>query len=155
MAGAAALEDLYRRHHANLVCGLQRRFGVGREQAEDAMAFAWLQLARREDELVGNVAGWLYTVAKHELWAQLRIARRATGIDAPEQAVEYDLVEALEAGRIAALMAQLKPQQRLVLRLRAQGWSYSQIAAITGRSYTWVNRHISEGRAALRRLAAD
>lgn len=42
-----------------------------------------------------------------------------------------------------------------MLRLRGQGWSYEQIYGLTGRTYTWVNRHLAEGRTALRKLAEE
>jgi DNA-directed RNA polymerase specialized sigma24 family protein len=42
-----------------------------------------------------------------------------------------------------------------VLLLRADGHSYKAICELTGRTYTWVDRHISEGRQALRLLVCD
>jgi hypothetical protein len=54
--------------------------------------------------------------------------------------VEMDFKEAL------ALLAGLK-QQRTVLALRVAGLSYEEIAELTGRAYTWVTRHATEGRA--------
>ena len=50
---------------------VQRRLGVAREIAEDATAFAWLQLIRSRPE-PNNIIGWLYTVAKHEALAAAR-----------------------------------------------------------------------------------
>jgi DNA-directed RNA polymerase specialized sigma24 family protein len=58
-----------------------------------------------------------------------------------------------EDQRRAALVSQLPAHQRLVLNLQAQGYSYQQICLATGKTYTWVNRHLHEGRARLRRLA--
>ena len=53
------------------------------------------------------------------------------------------------------LIDRLQPAQRTVLRLQMIGLSYSEISDRTGRSYPWVNRQLSEGRRALRRLLED
>ena len=50
----------------------------------------------------------------------------------------------------AALLAALKPQERRAIALQAAGCSYAEIQAITGWTYTKVNRCIAEGREALR-----
>jgi RNA polymerase sigma factor (sigma-70 family) len=148
-------EELFRRHHRLLVRMVETRLGVSRELAEDACGRAWLQLLR--DQPGGDrIIGWLYTVAKYEAFALMRRTRREVlqeefllvasivGID--------DVVDARE---MLGLIAGLKPQQRVVLLLRAEGHSYKSICQLTGRTYTWVNRHISEGRQALRRLIGE
>jgi DNA invertase Pin-like site-specific DNA recombinase len=45
----------------------------------------------------------------------------------------------------------LKPREREALYLKGLGYSYNEIARLTGATYTAVNRRITEGRAALRR----
>ena len=50
----------------------------------------------------------------------------------------------------AARLARLKPDERTALALQAAGYSYAEIAAAKGWTYTKVNRCIAEGRAALR-----
>jgi len=145
--------ELFRREHEALVRRLQSRLGVSRELAEDACALAWLQLIRvrpRRD----RIGGWLYTVAKHEAFALIARSRREVAVEdlcASASAIELDGV--VDARDVLRLIDELKPQQRLVLLLRAQGHTYRSICDITGRTYTWVNRHISEGRRALRELA--
>jgi DNA-directed RNA polymerase specialized sigma24 family protein len=54
-----------------------------------------------------------------------------------------------------AQLARLKPQERRALGLLGLGYSYREICALTGWSYTKVNRCITEGRAALRESAAN
>jgi DNA-directed RNA polymerase specialized sigma24 family protein len=44
----------------------------------------------------------------------------------------------------------LTDNQRAALALWAQGYRYKEIAERLGRTYTWANRHISEGLRALR-----
>jgi DNA-directed RNA polymerase specialized sigma24 family protein len=38
----------------------------------------------------------------------------------------------------------------VVLTLQLAGYSYKEIAERLGKTYTWVNRHLTEGRAELR-----
>lgn len=143
-------EELFRRHNHPLVALVQRRLGVSREVAEDACALAWLQLLRRQPGRE-RIVGWLYTVAKHEAFALLRRTRRESPDDEVAARPDgLDLDDAIEARRALRLLDWLKPQQRLVLRLRMEGHSYASIQACTGQSYTWVNRHVTEGRRALR-----
>lgn len=142
--------ELFRRHHGSLIHALERRLRVPRELAEDACSFAWLQLLRCGPERE-RVAAWLYTVAKHE--ALLLLARRPTGEHTFERIVAVEhLDDQVEAREALAAIAHLKPQQQLVLRLRLEGYSYDEICRLTGRTYTWVNRHVTEGRKALHDL---
>jgi len=48
--------------------------------------------------------------------------------------------------RSAEALKRLKPQELRALWLRAQGHSYSEIGAMTGWSYTKINRCVTEGR---------
>ena len=161
-AGQIALEelvgDLFARQHVHLVGQLTRHLYGDTELAEDAMAFAWLQLVRTRPE-GDNLEGWLYTVARHEAYAELRRRRRLVSLEAAEQASDsgagdpvWIAEDRAEDARLAALVSQLPGHQRLVLSLQAQGYSYQQICLATGKTYTWVNRHLREGRARLRRL---
>jgi RNA polymerase sigma factor (sigma-70 family) len=147
--------ELFRRHQHELVLMVQGRLSVPRELAEDACSLAWLQLLRRPPTHE-NVVGWLYLVAKREALALLyRYSREEEPEAGDEPMIETDGLDAVVAKQEARLIARLKPQQRLVLLLRGEGYSYSQIQTATGKSYTWVNRHLSEGRAALRRLIVE
>ena len=147
--------ELFRRHHHALVTMVQGRLDVPRELAEDACSLAWLQLLRRPPSHE-NIVGWLYLVAKREALALLfRYGREEESEDAADPMIEPDHLDAVVAKQERRLIARLKPQQRLVLLLRGKGYSYAQIQAATGKSYTWVNRHMSEGRAALKRLIAE
>lgn len=150
-----AAEELFRRHHARIIRLLQARLGVPRELAEDACGLAWLQLLRLQPG-GDRIVGWLYTVAKHEAFTLLaRDGREIASEHLPAVATGADIDDLVDARLTLALIPRLKPQQRLVLLLRAEGYSYNSICQLTGRTYTWVNRHISEGRQALRRLIAE
>jgi RNA polymerase sigma factor (sigma-70 family) len=145
-------DDLFRLHHQRLVARVQWRLGISREIAEDAVAFAWMQLIRTEPAHE-NVVGWLYTVAKHEAFVLIRAAAREQAVEEPQPAHSAPAPgDILEARKVLALIDRLKPQQRMVLRLRMAGLTYQEICRQTGHTYTWVNRHITEGRQALREL---
>jgi RNA polymerase sigma factor (sigma-70 family) len=133
-------DSLFRIHHQRLVARLQRRLGISREMAEDAVAFAWMQLLRKEPEH-DNVLGWLYTVAKHEAFAQIRAVTRESPVDELQAAGSAPPpADVLENRKALTLLDRLKPQQRTVLRLRMVGLSYHEICQHTGHTYTWVNR---------------
>jgi len=62
------------------------------------------------------------------------------------------LEQTLEAREALRVVAALKPKQRDTLALGVAGHSYREIEQIRGVTNTNVNRHMSEGRAAARRL---
>jgi RNA polymerase sigma factor (sigma-70 family) len=158
----AAAARLVRRHGAK-VLATARRYSTTREDAEDAYQRAVEILltkapTTREEELLP----WVRTVAKHEAFALRRQRERATpttdGGEPPERMgpSSHELAERYERLRLGAeALRQLKPQEIRCLRLKAEGYSYREICAITGFTYTKVNRCLTEGRAALRaQLAA-
>lgn len=141
-----------------------RRFALSPEDAEDALARG-VEIALEKapatdpDELVP----WLRTVIKHEAFALRRKTKRARPSSdepevfeaahaAPDVGEEAAIRERL-AVTVAAL-AELKPQEARAIRLKARGYSYNEICAETGWTYTKVNRCLTEGRASLRRRIA-
>lgn len=148
---------LFDQHHSKLVRIVRRKLiGMDDGLVEDAVMFAWEQLVRRGLDDYSQVLGWLVTVATHEAYS----VSRKRGREAGDEPLFYAVSEAsdpqaqVEARDEVALLAQLKPQQQVTLGLLGQGYSYREICEITGKTYTWVNRHIAEGKAALRDLAA-
>jgi RNA polymerase sigma factor (sigma-70 family) len=153
------VEALYREHSDYLKRCLRRRLSPSASDAliEDACATAWAIAWRKRREVhEGNEIAWLVTVAWHEALALIKRGRRETCVDAPHEraATSGDPELALAARDALELLADLTPNQRSVMALRIAGLSYAEIARATGRTYTWTNRHISEGRARLRELAA-
>ena len=152
----AALQVIAR--HGPLILGSARRYSLSPEDAEDAYQRGLEILLTKapttsEEELVP----WLRTVVKHEALAIRRQRQRATptGDDALEGAasdaapsgITHDQAERLERLRVGAeAMGRLKPQEVRCLLLLAEGYSYKQICAETGFTYTKVNRCITEGR---------
>jgi DNA-directed RNA polymerase specialized sigma24 family protein len=65
-----------------------------------------------------------------------------------------DVEFAHEARALLRSIATLGKHRRAAPTLRAAGYSYRDIEQLLGVTYTWVNRHITEGRQALRRADA-
>ena len=140
--------------------------------AEDALQDACVQFLGHYDGPPGTDAlRWMLLVIKRCAWAIGSRQRRreshhelSTTDAAGEEesllvtAADPDLDPALLAerhqhhGERGAALGRLKPDQRLALILQAAGYSYSEIAQRRGWTYTKVNRCVSEGRAALRRI---
>jgi DNA-directed RNA polymerase specialized sigma24 family protein len=147
-------DALYRAHHVHLLRVTRRRFpDAPYALVEDACGFAWAQLLRRQPER-DAVVGWLVVVARHELLRLLGREGAARPLEeAPEPVAPCPRHE--EARALLDAMAALRPYQRRVLALQAAGHSYREIqAACGGRTFTWVNRHATEGRRAVREALA-
>ena len=61
----------------------------------------------------------------------------------------------LEARELLRQVDVLRPGPRTALTCKLLGLSYKQVQRATGHTYTWVNRHIVEGRRALAEQAAS
>ena len=146
--------DLYSRLQGPLERVVRTRVRGPAATVEDACGFAWEQLLRHQPKRGEALFSWLVTVAVREGWRLVRIEGRAMPDDTPavdavaqaERELEYR-ARALEALRA---LAGLRPAERRLLALRAAGFSYREIQAIERRTYTWVNRHLTRGRARLR-----
>ncbi len=151
--------DLFAAHHARLVRQLVSLLGGEHDVAEEACTLAWVQLLRLQPQRSDTLGGWLYVTAKHEAYRILRERAREDGGGVPvggESAPRApDPFEALTHRDQLALMGHLSAPQRLTVSLRAAGYSYKEISAATGKTYTWVNRHLTEGTAKLQQLAAQ
>jgi RNA polymerase sigma factor (sigma-70 family) len=164
--------ELFRRHHRRILAHVRRAAsGAPEALVEDACLFAWLQLLRRQPDRELAYA-WLCTVARREAWRMLRAAREVRSLDAsvsragtgegPDGAdplVECiagrDTVEAAHAAREALrVLASLPDRQRRYLALKVAGHSYRENCALTGASYTTVNRHLPRARALVREAQA-
>lgn len=155
-AFTGSLEDCYRLH-ADYVRNVAGRRIVGdSDLVDDACAFAWMRAA--ECWPVGpNAIGWLILTARRHAW---RMQANRRGRDVAEvvpsvEPVARDLAEEVEQRAALAALADLSRNQRLALTGRAIGLSYAEIAAATGHQWTWANRHVTKGRAALRAALAD
>src|SRR5437763_12899742 len=146
--------DTLREHAASLL-GTARRYSICTDDAHDAYQRAvelFLKRAHRLDR--DGALPWLRTVVKHEALAvraaRQRLpggavrpgARHAREVATPEErAADADALT-----RSAEALQRLKPQEVQALLLKAEGHSYKEIGALTGWSYTKVNRCLTEGR---------
>jgi len=159
---AVALELLAR--HGAQILATARRYAATPEDAEDACQRGLEILLTKapstsEDELIP----WLKTVVKHEAFALRRQRERHSPVtddgelrDRPAPAaITHEQAERLERLRQGAeALGHLKPHEIRALVLKAEGFSYREICAMTGWSYTKVNRLLTEGRRAfLRRVS--
>jgi RNA polymerase sigma factor (sigma-70 family) len=157
--GSSAAEELILRTvaaHADSLLRTARRYSICPDDAQDAYQRAleiFMTHAGRLDP--ARAAGWLHVVVKREALAIRRSRKKLVGaaevdFDAQEarrlptpdeQLLSFDLIN-----RSAEALQRLKPQELRALWLKAQGHSYNEIGAITGWSYTKVNRCLTEGR---------
>ena len=162
--------ELFRLHYTRLVRQVSRGDGVPEAVAEDCASFAFLQLCRRQPDRCDQTPGWLRVVARHEAYAWHRHMRRYLSLDDPvaeapslgggDRATYADLVRApvdvelaVDAREALRALAGLGERRRAALTLQVAGYSYREIQALLGVSYTWINRHVTEGRATLRERA--
>jgi len=151
--------NLYERHHQALLIAVSHAINRSDALIEDACQTAWTILMRRQPDRAA-VFAWLYVVAIHEAYRLSAIERRELHLEdlaidgdwettlAGRVTVE-DQLEALEALRA---LAALPDRQRQDLSLRVGGFSYREIAAMTGgRTFTNVNKHLVKARTAIRR----
>lgn len=155
----ADAEDLILRTvaaHADSLLRTARRFSLCPEDAQDAYQRTLEIFMTHADRLdLESAAGWLHVVVKREAQALRRSRQRTVAGDEvdfdryesragptpDERLASVDLV-----GRAAEALQRLKPQELRALWLKAQGHSYNEISALTGWSYTKVNRCLTEGR---------
>ena len=142
---------LIERHGAH-VLATARRYSGSLEDAEDAyqrgLEILLLKApTTREEELLP----WLKTVVKHEAFAIRRQRERASPSTSDGEPAEppgaeaatHDEAERRDRLRVGAeAMRRLKPQELRCLVLKAEGYSYREICAITGFTYTNVNRPV-------------
>jgi len=142
--------------HADSLLRTARRFSLCPDDAQDAYQRTLEIFMAHADRLdLESAGGWLHVVVKREAQA----IRRSRGRCVASDAVDFDAYEARGAptaderlasvdlvGRAAEALQRLKPQELRALWLKAQGHSYNEICALTGWSYTKVNRCLTEGR---------
>jgi RNA polymerase sigma factor (sigma-70 family) len=155
--------DLLARHGGQILA-TARRYAATPEDAEDAYQRGIeILLTKAPSTNEAQLIPWLKTVVKHEAFALRRQRDRHSPVtddgelrDRPAiAAVTHDQAERIERLRQGAeALRHLKPHETRALVLKAQGFSYREICAMTGWSYTKVNRLLTEGRRAfLRRVS--
>jgi RNA polymerase sigma factor (sigma-70 family) len=152
-------DDLYRRHHRDLERAVARAVNASPALIEDACQTAWAILLRSQPDRYA-IFSWLRVVAIHEAYRLSTIDRRDAHLDrfASEDGAWHEVIAdpqsldtLLEAREALVLLAGLPERQRDDLVLLVAGYSYREIAEITGgRTFTNVNKHLAKARARIR-----
>jgi RNA polymerase sigma factor (sigma-70 family) len=151
--------------HAPLLRNTARRVSLCPDDADDACQRALEIVLTKAPPLdPARLVAWARVVARREALAVRRSRERLVGGSDGRDAADSTPTERPNAVELAerrdrALMAlralaTLKPDERRALVLQASGYSYAEIGAIAGWTYTKVNRLLAEGRAKLRAGAA-
>lgn len=156
--------DLYSRHHIALRRAVARRVRLPADLIDDACQQAWTILLRRQPDRGPTLFAWLRTVAVHEAYrlsdrtrGELSLEAPLPGVDDAESLGDHlpapDVVDhTLEARRAMRALGALPAKQRRYATLRAAGFSYQEIVALEGVTYTNVNKHLVKARRRLREL---
>jgi RNA polymerase sigma factor (sigma-70 family) len=161
--------ETFARHEASLR-RTAVRYSICEDDADEALARGLeILLLKAPSDNPRELIRWTQTVVKHEALSVRAerervlagpaavpvhptqedwIALLPSELDGPAERAERD--EAVERSREA--LTTLKPQELRALSLLAEGYSYREIAEITGYSSTKVNRCVSEGRERFRRF---
>lgn len=148
-------EALFRRHHAELRRAVRHVVNASPELVEDACQIAWTQLLRNQPRRE-SVFGWLRQVAIHEAYRLSRIERRELRLDLlpgdRQRAVRdgFDLDNSVRAREALRLLASLPEKQRRDYALHAAGFTYKEIAELSGRTRTNVDKTLDRARARIR-----
>ena len=130
--------DLYRRYHTPLLCYLHRI--VGPVEAEDVAQDTWEKVSRalaRTPLIEGKVSAWLYVIASRTAFDCLRHRRylalhhdvlRAEHEEVPEPIDGYK--DIYSDGRLARVLASVKPRDRRLLLLVGHGYEREEIARL-------------------------
>lgn len=145
---------------------LRRRFPrVDRAILEDASQFGALICWRDRERIDDDCANYLFVVAYRHVLAHLRHKSTSTmSLDYAETPDGAPLVERIGSGgdfdalleareRLRAI-DDLPARQRTAVTARLLGLSYEQATDATGHTYTWFNKHLTRGRAALHEAVA-
>ncbi|MFJ4579337.1 RNA polymerase sigma factor [Streptomyces echinatus] len=132
------------------------------EDAEDAAQEALIILYRKIGMLraSGALASWMFRIVRNECLRRARTAAGAravlpdtaldTAVETAVESAEDEVLRRLEAGRVAAAVAALPPDQRRVLVMRdLQGHSGRAVAHALGLSTAAMKSRLHRARAAV------
>ncbi|MEU1014639.1 RNA polymerase sigma factor [Streptomyces sp. NPDC005898] len=132
------------------------------QDAEDAAQEALIILYRKIGMLraSGALASWMFRVVRNECVrrARARLRDHAAPLrqDTPVASAEDEVIQRLEAGRVAAAIAALPPDQRRVLIMRdIQGLSGRMVADALGVSTAAMKSRLHRARASVQRALRE
>lgn len=122
---------------------------LAKDVVQESFARLWVKV---EEVEAGKAKSYLFTTAHHIMVDEVRKGSRSTRMEDHHEDLQWssqsqpDLQRVLEAG-----LAQLPQVQRSVVLLRdLEGYSYEEIAELTGLNLTQVKVYIYRGRTALK-----
>lgn len=133
--------------------------GVSAAQAQDVTqeVFLKLHVQLQSGEEIRNTRAWVFRVAHNEALKLRSKERTHTPIDevfepvAKSKNPEKQMIEDESRRRISEALADLSPQQRQVLLLRASGLRYREIADTIGVGTSTVNEFLRRAITRLRK----
>ncbi len=141
------------------------RLGLNPAQAQEGAQEAFLRLyaSLRQGEEIRNPRAWVFRVAHNLAMTQHSTGDRWTPLDPTlERALtdrglgpEEDAIRRQRMARVSRALADLSPQQRKCLYLRAEGLRYREIADAAGIGISTVSEFVSRAIARLRRAAGE
>jgi RNA polymerase sigma-70 factor (ECF subfamily) len=156
---ADAFRSLYERHKSAVYTYCLRMLRHGADAA-DATQNAFLRAFEglRSLDHPASFKYWLYTIVRNEIYARIR--RRTAGRQIPlddlddrawDDDTPHECAVRAEVGvLIRTLIDALRPEYREVLMLREfEGFTYAEIAAVTGDSEASVKARLFKARKAL------
>ena len=159
----ARVEHVLREHRATLV-RVARRWSGSADDAEDVVQRALEIYLRRLDDIdPATELAWLRVVVRNEALAVRRARAEAIPLDGNDletqspscgMAVDERIEQVERNARSLEALVRLKPDERAALLLKAEGFSYREIAERNGWTYTKVNRAVTEGRRRFRDVIA-
>ncbi|GGT66169.1 RNA polymerase sigma factor [Actinomadura citrea] len=125
------------------------------EDAEDAAQEALIILYRKIGTLraSGALASWMFRIVRNECLRRARLRPRHYEVpDVSVVSAEDEVLQRLEAGRVAAAIAALPADQRHVLIMRdIQGYSGRMVADALGLSLPAMKSRLHRARASVQR----
>ncbi|MGW8765940.1 sigma-70 family RNA polymerase sigma factor [Streptomyces sp. NPDC055815] len=147
--------DLFEQQFCRLV-GFLITAGARRQDAEDAVQMAFVELARHWTEVCER-SGWLRRVA-HRMWSKVVVGSRESLVaDVYSDAViaSADDAALAERHRVLQLLSRLPEQQRVVLAFAYDGCTPAETAETLGVPAVNIRQNLKRARAALARLIAE
>ncbi|MBL7962694.1 MAG: RNA polymerase sigma factor [Flavobacteriales bacterium] len=149
----AAVDD-----HADGIYRFALKHLRDQEVAKDIVQETFARLWQKVEEVdAAKVKSYLFTTAHHLMVDQTRRDKRSTRMEEQHEDLRWtsqsqpDLQRVLEAG-----LARLPEVQRSVVLLRdLEGYSYEEIAELTGLNLPQVKVYIYRGRTALKEFIGD
>ena len=145
--------ELFERYADRLRHSITRAVNTSPDNIEDACAFAWMQLFRKQPERE-TAFNWLWKVAWHEALRLDRHARRVDELpEEHEQLLDHHGPAAAVEFRLDASerLASLTERQREAFVLRGAGYTYEEAAKRLGVSKNGLCNMIARGALRLRK----